>query len=357
MSSGKVISFPHMGDYHIAISYLTGKTLEAKILTPPPITKKTLELGSKYSPDFVCVPFKYNLGNYIEALELGANILVQAGGGCRFGYYGEVQQQILKDLGYSFEFLSIVNADKVTPFTMYKSFKKLNPKLSFLKFTYYFIITIRMIYYMDKLDHYIRKNIGFQIEKNTFENSHKDFLNELKGTNSLWHLYKIYRKYKKIFKNIKTDKPKRPIKVGIIGELYTEMEPFSSFFLEKELASKGIEVSRYTTITYLLFQKKKLGKKLIKQARGYIKYALGADGTDNVARANMMAMKGYDGIIHTKPFGCTPEINAMPILQKISNDYKIPILYFSFDSQTSETGVKTRLEAFYDMLLMRRGEK
>ena len=44
----------------------------------------------------------------------------------------------------------------------------------------------------------------------------------------------------------------------------------------------------------------------------------------------------------------------MPILQNISNDYRIPILNFSFDSQTSETGIKTRLEAFYDMVIARK---
>ena len=32
----------------------------------------------------------------------------------------------------------------------------------------------------------------------------------------------------------------------------------------------------------------------------------------------------------------------------------MPILYFSFDSQTSETGIKTRLEAFIDMITMRK---
>ena len=80
-------------------------------------------------------------------------------------------------------------------------------------------------------------------------------------------------------------------------------------------------------------------------------------GTESVAKAKMLAEKGFDGLIHIKPFGCMPEVNAMPILQKISKDYKIPILYFSFDSQTSETGVKTRLEAFYDMLIMKKGEK
>jgi benzoyl-CoA reductase/2-hydroxyglutaryl-CoA dehydratase subunit BcrC/BadD/HgdB len=44
----------------------------------------------------------------------------------------------------------------------------------------------------------------------------------------------------------------------------------------------------------------------------------------------------------------------MPVLQNISRDYKMPILYFSFDSQTSETGIKTRLEAFIDMITMRK---
>jgi len=47
-------------------------------------------------------------------------------------------------------------------------------------------------------------------------------------------------------------------------------------------------------------------------------------------------------------------MDAMPVLQNIGADYKIPILYFSFDSQTSGEGVKTRLEAFYDMIRMRK---
>ena len=46
----------------------------------------------------------------------------------------------------------------------------------------------------------------------------------------------------------------------------------------------------------------------------------------------------------------------MPILQQVSSDYHIPILYLSFDSQTSDAGLDTRLEAFYDMLAMKKGK-
>ena len=66
------------------------------------------------------------------------------------------------------------------------------------------------------------------------------------------------------------------------------------------------------------------------------------------------AKKGYDGIIHVKSFGCTPENDAIPVLQNISRDYKIPVLYLSFDLQTGEEGLSTRLEAFYDMVVMRK---
>ena len=103
--NNKVVSFPHLSNYDVPIKYLIEKLTDAKVIPSPSITKKTIELGSKYSPDYVCMPFKYTLGNYIESLDNGANILIQAGGGCRFGYYFELQKKILEDLGYKFEII------------------------------------------------------------------------------------------------------------------------------------------------------------------------------------------------------------------------------------------------------------
>ncbi|MDD7793407.1 2-hydroxyacyl-CoA dehydratase [Clostridium sp. 'White wine YQ'] len=352
-NSERIISFPHIGNYYVAIEFLIKNTLNMKSLTPPPITKKTLELGSKYSPDFVCVPFKYNLGNYIEALEKGANFLVQAGGGCRFGYYGEIQEQILRDLGYKFDFISILNTDDLNPLSVYGVFKSVNPSINFRKFVYYFELTLKMVEVIDGIEKYIRENIGFEVNEGSFEKLQKEFLKDLKKIKGFRELSAVYKKYKILFSEIKTNKPENPIRVGIVGELYTIMEPFSNYFIEKELAKKGMEVTRFITVTYL-FRSHPKTKDLIKMAGKYLKYAIGADGTDSVARTKELAEAGYDGIIHVKPFGCTPEVNAMPMLQNISNDYKIPVLYFSFDSQTSETGIKTRLEAFNDMILMKR---
>lgn len=54
--------FPQWANYACAFKYVCEQGADVSYLTPPPITKHTLEVGSKYSPDFVCVPFKYCLG-------------------------------------------------------------------------------------------------------------------------------------------------------------------------------------------------------------------------------------------------------------------------------------------------------
>ena len=90
------------------------------------------------------------------------------------------------------------------------------------------------------------------------------------------------------------------MKVGIIGELYTPLEPFANYDLEKLLASYGIAVKRYTNVHYLLFEKKYKIKKYLKYAREYVKYKMGADAADNIARTKYLCANNYDGIIHIK---------------------------------------------------------
>lgn len=348
------ISFPHVGDYHVPVKYLFSHITNLEIIDAPKITTKTIEIGSKYSPDFVCTPFKYTLGTMIESIEKGANVLIQAGGGCRYGYYSELQKQILEDLNYNITLINLVTAGYTDPIRIYKELKKVT-KINIIKSLYYLLITKKMVEYIDNIDNYIRKNIGFEVEKNSFNNLKKKMLKSFSNAKGYFNLRKMYKKHLKEFQSLKTNKPSNPIKIAIIGELYTIMEPFVNYYLETELASKGIEVARFTNVDYLLFRKKKEIKKMLKKSKD-IKYKMGADAADNICRTRMLCEDGYDGIIHIKSSFCTPEIGAMPIINKICASYKVPVIFFSFDANTSEVGIKTRLEAFYDMLEMRRNK-
>lgn len=78
--TGRAVTFPHMGDYWIGFKTFA-ELLDCDIVVPPPMTRRTLDLGARLSPEFVCVPFKYTLGCFVESLEQGANVLIQIGGG------------------------------------------------------------------------------------------------------------------------------------------------------------------------------------------------------------------------------------------------------------------------------------
>ena len=71
------IAFPQMGDYYVPAEFLMSHALNVKIIKAPKITTKTIELGTKYSPEFVCTPFKYTLGTMIECLDKGEYVLLQ----------------------------------------------------------------------------------------------------------------------------------------------------------------------------------------------------------------------------------------------------------------------------------------
>src|SRR4030043_2303314 len=78
-------------------------------LVPPMTSRKTLALGVKNSNECICLPFKVILGNFIEALQHGADTIVMVGSGppCRPGLYDLVHQVILKDLGFHYRWLTI----------------------------------------------------------------------------------------------------------------------------------------------------------------------------------------------------------------------------------------------------------
>ena len=351
----KIISFPNFGNYYIPLKEFLSRISKCKVITAPKNTRKTLDIGSKYAPDFVCLPFKYTLGNYIESINNGANILVQAGGGCRYGYYGEVQEQILKDLGYNIKFINLMDKGSFSLIKFYKEAKKLNKNLNFPYFLYYVITTLVTMICMDNIDKYVRKNLKHEINKGSLNRIRDRFLKFIPNNFSFINIIRLYYRNKKemkfcIDKNIDNSK----LKIGLLGELFSLIEGSSSYNIEEYLMSKNIEVKRYTNITYLLITKKFNERSILKKSRNFSKYKLGADSSDNIAHAITLANENFDGIIHMKPFSCSPEINTVPILQKVSEEYDIPVLFLTFDSQYSKGAIDTRIEAFIDMLEMRK---
>jgi predicted nucleotide-binding protein (sugar kinase/HSP70/actin superfamily) len=348
----KLACAPKMGDYHVIIDMLIERCLGYKTMLCPPMTRRTLEIGGRHSPDMICTPFKLTLGNFIEAAELGANVFVMPGAGCRLGFYDLLQHQILKDLGYECEMLALF--DYVPTLSrLFKSLSSLNPDLTQEKFTQVFDTVARITADMDFLADFIRRNVAFEVNKGEFDAHYLAYLKEAGGALSAGEAESIGIIYNEKMKAVLIDKPERPMRIGIIGEIYLVVEPFSNGHMEKWLAEHGVEIVRPFDLSRMAVAVFTVDEQ-IRDSGGYVSYNIGSTANEAVSQAyEMMASGGIDGIIHLKPSACSPEITAMSILQNMSRDFQVPVMYLTFDTETSEAGLHTRLEAFYDMIEMK----
>ncbi|MBQ6018707.1 MAG: hypothetical protein IJL26_00880 [Clostridia bacterium] len=351
----KKVSFSQFGNYNVLFEYFVRHGLEQEYVVPPAITKHTMELGNRNSPDFVCSPFKFTLGCFLEAIEAGADTIVQVGGvvACRLKYYGSLQKKIIRDLGYDITFVNLAEANREHPASFLALIRQLNPAYSLRKILRTGATVLAMLEALDRTQARLIENVGFEVNDGEYDRVFRRFLQDLReADNNVFAVLKIYRRTKKAMEQIPVDLPSDPLRVAVIGEYYTVMDDYSSHNIEKKAAKYGMRVERWMNVSNTLVHYS--APKRRKVIRDYVTYDMGVTTTSNIGFALTCAKQGFDGIIHLKSFGCTPEIDAMPVLRNISADYDVPILFFSFDCQNADTGIETRLEAFYDMIRMKK---
>jgi predicted nucleotide-binding protein (sugar kinase/HSP70/actin superfamily) len=353
-----IITFPHMGDMSIALKALF-IGLGRQVLLPPPISKRTLELGIKYSPETACLPFKVNLGNYIEALEQGANTIVTCGGvgPCRLGYYAEIQQGILQKLGFNFDMI-VVEPDIVD---IVKNLHRVAFKRNFLEVYLAFRLALDKIHAMDSIQRKVNIIRPREVSVGELDFIWRKAVEVIDAAENLSTLRTAWHKAESELDGVKLKSGVRPLRIGVVGEIYVMLEPSINQNLDLRLGNMGVEVYKTMSLSdYInghLFRKREYLEKfkyLAGLARPYLGHYVGGHGLKSIAHTVNMGQENYDGIIHMFPFTCMPEIVAKNILPKVSNDVDIPVLSLAFDEQSGEAGIVTRLEAFIDLLKYRR---
>lgn len=351
------VAFPHMGGAGIAVKAFLDD-LGVDVVVPPLCSSKTLELGSKYSPETACLPLKINIGNYVQGIEMGADTLIITGscGPCRFGYYGVMEKEILKDMGYDVDIIVFDPPGENIGEFIRRVRKVINGKSIpyAFKSLYRGYMVARELDIMDRMMFNIRPREKF---KGSVKNIYNDFLHRVNEAHGTGEALKFITETQARLKNIETDPAIDPIKIGIIGEIYTVIEPFVNLYLEEKLGSLGVEVDRSMTVSGWVktnifaklagFNDEKV---LEEAARPYLKIAIGGHAQQCIGNAVLYSQKGYDGVIQLLPFSCMPEIVASSILPSLSRNENIPSMTLVVDELTGESGYMTRLEAFVDML-------
>lgn len=339
--------------YDPAFKFFVEQVLDADYLPLPEATKVTTELGAQHSTDYVCTPFKHILGDFIEALELGANVIVQFGGPCRLGYYGELQESILRDLGYDFDMLNFSGGIEGGWIGWAKQcLKVVNPDIALPHAVKQLLVCGNMVTKLDEARDFYLANAGFERERDSFRRAWDSLMDAMRGVTCDREVNEAFRAGMDAMRAIPLDKPDNPIRIGIVGEMFTAIDERSNLGLDEKLVRMGVEAHRMLNLTNRFIRYNEPNLRV--GCSAYATYDMGPTSTLTIAAAHKYAQEGFDGIIHAKSSGCTPEIDCVPVLQRISADFRIPTLYLTYDSQTSDTGLDTRLEAFYDMLAMKK---
>lgn len=301
------------------------------------------------------------LGSYLEAIEQGADTVITSGGSgpCRAGWYGYLHQKILQDLGYDtriivmespyrnpWDFLkkihSVISPGGVSWWKFGKVFKKAWEKLKVLDET-------------EILSHRIRP---YEINKGETTRVFNKCLQIIDTAQSLPEIAAAGEEARRMLQAVPRDNSRKPLKIGIIGEIYVVLEPFANLDLEVTLGEMGVETHRSIYLTDWTRESTSFEGEhdAFRAAAPYLPEIVGGHGIQSVGNTVLYAKNGFAGVVQLAPFTCIPEIVAKPILGRVTRDYDIPVLTVFLDEQTGKAGLQTRLEAFVDLLAQKRSK-
>jgi predicted nucleotide-binding protein (sugar kinase/HSP70/actin superfamily) len=351
------VGFPRMGYSYLAFKMVL-EDLGHEPIVPAEPSKRTLDLGVRCSPEFACIPFKIITGTMIEAVERGAEVFVVTGGigPCRAGYYGTLQQIIADELGNPLKVL-ILEPPSRYPLLLLRAIRRIKPRhISWLGLWEVLKRALRKLQVLEEAERLALRVRPYETRKGDTTRALKQALSVIDKAHSRDEIEAAGAEAQRLLKVVPVDSGRTPLKVGVIGEIYAVIEPAANFNLDEVLGEMGVLVEKTISVNH--YTENNIladGEGDVRlAARPYLKTTIGGHGINSVGEAVISARRGFDGMVQVAPFSCIPEIVAKGILPRVSRDFGLPLLTLFIDEQTGDAGIRTRLEAFVDMLLQRR---
>jgi predicted nucleotide-binding protein (sugar kinase/HSP70/actin superfamily) len=351
------ISFPLMGHIWAPLKTMFDKA-GVECIVPPPTSRRTLTLGAKYSPEWMCMPYKVNLGNYIEALEAGADTLlgVSGPGLCRLGQYARTHETALRELGYEFEMVTF-DWQEAQIVGLTRFVKRLFPDRSWPTVIGDVKFALTQLFELDDMERLTHKLRPREVRKGAVTRVWRSVPDRICAAHGPRALKQVKKEIMAEFNAIELDTDREVLRVGVLGEFFMAIEPFCNMDLEEQLGNLGVEVTRGAWVSdwakvWLFLEALGIshGQKVKKAAAPYLSRDVSGDAVQSLGETVLHAEEGFDGVVHLQPFTCMPEIIAQSLLPKASRDHNIPVLCVILDEQMGRAGLQTRLEAFVDLM-------
>jgi predicted nucleotide-binding protein (sugar kinase/HSP70/actin superfamily) len=354
------ITWPHMGSIEVLLTSIF-EEVGVDYILPPPSSQRTLELGSRHSPEFACIPLKTTTGNYMEAMEQGADtlLMIAGKGPCRFGFYAETQRRILEEAGYDANMVPLeFHLDKLGE--VVGNIKLLKQGKSWTSLARAIRFAMHKAFLIDKLEQQALHQRCYDAVRGSTSRALRKTYKMVGNCGTYAELEKTKTEAMEVMTSVPRKENFDPVRIGIVGEFYLVLDPYFNLQVEEQLGDLGAYVERSVYLTDWLRPSGKnpvLGhtsRESEEAARPYLSHSVGGEGVHSVGHSVLFKRAGFDGVVHLLPFTCMPETIAKGILPLVSRDQGIPVISLVIDEQTGKAGVATRLEAFTDLARFRR---
>jgi len=358
-----VITVPRAGNLWVALRSAFDRT-GVRYVEPPPTSQRTLSLGARYSPEWMCVPFKIVLGGFIEAIELGADTVVMAEGEnlCRLGYFAKLHEQILHEIGYTHVRMIRANWQDEQIIGIAKLVRSIiGPERPWREIAGLIKHALQQIVVMEDLEKRVHKLRPRALDPEAVNRVWNTAGPRVAAAYTAEELREVANALNAELDAIPLKPDFKPLRVAFLGEFMMVLEPSYNMNLEEELGKRGVEIVRHSWIAewakiWLFLELIGLGHgdDYKKAARPYLRRDVSGEALQTIGETVLHAQEGFDGIVHIQPFTCMPEIMAQNIMPRVQKDHPIPVLPLLIDEQTGRAGLITRLEAFVDLMQRRR---
>ncbi len=355
------VTFPHLGSMYIFCKAMA-ETAGIDYVLPRPTSNLTRDVGEYNTNESVCLPLKIILGNFVDALEMGADTIVMVGSGppCRLGLYDRTIKVILADMGYDFRWLTIPGLFNFQALLQNREEARVLRKelkvSNYARFPWAMVMGWKKMIWCEHLEQtaaMMRARAEVPSKVDQLLTQGLEMVDMAQGVGAL---SKAGQQAIASLKGVK-QREETPLKVMMVGEVYTVMEPSINMDVEKRLGHLGIEVHRSSYFSTHIRRGSRLDKRLLKGrerlmdlAKPYLNYDVGAECNFSVAETIQAKDEGYDGVVHVYPFSCMPETNAAGVLSMVSEDMDMPVLPMVIDRQDMDLRIDTQLEAFVDVM-------
>lgn len=138
-------------------------------------------------------------------------------------------------------------------------------------------------------------------------------------------------------------KNERLLKIALVGHSYVLNDAYSSLNIRSILQQYGVDI----------ITSEQMPREIIENQMQKLKHNLYFDYEREILGTALYFIenKTVDGVIHLMIFSCGPDSIAGEMAARLAKkNPDIPLLQLVFDELTGEAGMRTRIEAFVDML-------